>query len=101
MKKACFCGKVTMEFPEKPLLHFMCHCTDCDSLWNGAYMGFVYPTYIPAGFLKNEVDFSPQVEIFAYNKYKCFGDPETLVESFDDNGTVERISAVIEAMNQT
>ena len=44
MKKACFCGKVTMEFPEKPLLHFMCHCTDCDSLWNGAYMGFVYPT---------------------------------------------------------
>ena len=146
MKKACFCGKVTMDFPEKPLLHFMCHCTDCDSLWNGAYMGFVYPTdevtigsekstyqfsggsglgfeidfcatcgtkvasrpevvdgltYIPAGFLKNEVDFSPQVEIFAYNKYKCFGNPETLVESFDDNGTVERISAVIEAMNQT
>ena len=38
-------------------------------------------TYIPAGFLKNDVDFSPQVEIFAYNKYKCFGDPETLVES--------------------
>ena len=35
MKKACFCSKVTMEFPEKPLLHFMCHCTDCDSLWNG------------------------------------------------------------------
>ena len=47
------------------------------------------------------LSFSPQVEIFAYNKYKCFGDPETLVESFDDNGTVERISAVIEAMNQT
>ena len=58
-------------------------------------------TYIPAGFQKNEVDFSPQVEIFAYNKYKCFGNPETLVESFDDNGTVERISAVIEAMNQS
>ena len=57
MKKACFCGKVTMEF-------------------------------------------SPPVEIFAYNKYKCFGDPETLVESFDHNGTLERISAVIEAMNQ-
>ena len=44
MKKACFCGKVTMEFPEKPLLHFMCHCTDCYLMWNGAYMGFVYPT---------------------------------------------------------
>ena len=58
-------------------------------------------TYIPAGFLKNEVDFSPQVEIFAYNKYKCFGNPETLIESFDDNGTVERISAVIDAMNQS
>ena len=58
-------------------------------------------TYIPAGFQKNEVDFSPHVEIFAYNKYKCFGNPETLVESFDDNGTVERISAVIEAMNQS
>ena len=44
MKKACFCGKVTLEFPEKPLLHFMCHCVDCDLLWNGAYMGFVFPT---------------------------------------------------------
>ena len=49
----------------------------------------------------NIFSISPQVVIFAYNKYKCFGDPETLVESFDDNGTVERISAVIEAMNQT
>ena len=57
-------------------------------------------TYIPAGFLKNEMEFAPQVEILAYNKYKCFGDPETLVESFDHNGTLERISAVIEAMNQ-
>ena len=110
MKKACFCGKVTMEFPEKPLLHFMCHCVDCDLLWNGAYMGFVFPTdevsiegdkssfkytggsglvlefdfcshcgtkvasrpeivdgltYIPAGFLKNEIEFSPQVEILS------------------------------------
>ena len=145
MKKACFCGKVTMEFPEKPLLHFMCHCVDCDLLWNGAYMGFVFPTdevsvegdksnfkytagsglvleidfcshcgtkvasrpeivdgltYIPAGFLKNELEFSPQVEIFAYNKYKCFGNPDTLVESFDHNGTLERISAVIEAMSE-
>ena len=44
MKKAYFCGKVTLEFPEKPLLHFMCHCVDCDLLWNGAYMGFVFPT---------------------------------------------------------
>ena len=44
MKKACFCGKVSMKFPEKPLLHFMCHCVDCDLLWNGAYMGFVFPT---------------------------------------------------------
>ncbi len=58
-------------------------------------------TYIPAGFLKNEVDFSPQVEIFAYNKYKRPGDPEILVESFDHNGTVEKISAVIDAMNHT
>jgi len=57
-------------------------------------------TYIPAGFLKNELEFSPQVEIFAYNKYKCFGNPDTLVESFDHNGTVERISAVIEAMSE-
>ena len=124
----------------------MCHCTDCDTLLNVAFMGFVYTTdevtvggekstyqfnggsslgflidfcatcgtkvasrseavdgltYIPAGFLKNEVDFSPQVEIFAYNKYKCPGDPEILVESFDHNGTVERISAVIDAMNHT
>ena len=59
MKKACFCGKVTMDFPEKPLLHFMCHCTDCDSLWNGAYMGFVYPT--------DEVTIGGEKSTYKYN----------------------------------
>ena len=56
-------------------------------------------TYIPAGFLKEEIEFTPHVEIFAYNKYSWTGTPESLHESFDHNGTVERISAVIEAMN--
>ena len=143
-QKKCFCGGVSFEIPEKPLLHFMCHCEDCDLLWNGAYMGFVFPTeevklngtlksynfcggsgmkfefefchicgtkissrpeivdgltYIPAGFLKKEIEFTPQVEIFAYNKYKWTGKPDSLRDSFDHNGTVERISAVIEALN--
>lgn len=142
--KKCFCEGVSFEIPEKPLLHFMCHCKDCDLLWNGAYMGYVFPTeevtltgtkktfkfdggsgmkfevdfcsscgtkiasrpelvdgltYIPAGFLKEEIEFTPHVEIFAYNKYSWTGTPESLHESFDHNGTVERISAVIEAMN--
>ena len=142
--KKCFCGGVTFKIPKKPLLHFMCHCKDCDLMWNGAYMGYVFSTeevilegtkkkfffkggsgmgfevdfcsvcgtkvasrpeivdgltYIPAGFLKDEIEFSPQVEIFAYNRYKCAGKPDSLRESFDHNGTVERISAVIEALN--
>lgn len=142
-EKTCFCGKLKIKTPEKPLLHFVCHCKDCDALWNGLYMGLVFPTdeielsgdqrnytyeagsglkleidfcetcgtrmasrpeivdgltYVPAGLLKNDIEFTPHVEIFAYNKYNWVGNASSLKESFDHNGTVERISAIIEAM---
>jgi hypothetical protein len=43
-EKTCFCGKLKIKTPERPLLHFVCHCKDCDALWNGLYMGLVFPT---------------------------------------------------------
>ncbi|NCV49851.1 MAG: hypothetical protein EBW46_09140 [Rhodobacterales bacterium] len=43
-QKTCFCGKLKIKTPERPLLHFVCHCKDCDALWNGLYMGLVFPT---------------------------------------------------------
>ena len=142
-EKTCFCGDVKIKIPEKPLLHFMCHCNDCDKLWNGLYMGFAFSTneielsghqrtfcfkggsgqnlevdfcgicgtrmasrpeivdgltYIPAGLLKGEIKFTPHVELFAYNKYQWVGNASSLKDSFDHNGTVERLSAIIEAV---
>ncbi|NCX71008.1 MAG: GFA family protein, partial [Rhodobacteraceae bacterium] len=43
-QKTCFCGKLKIKTPATPLLHFVCHCKDCDALWNGLYMGLVFPT---------------------------------------------------------
>ena len=42
-QKTCFCGKLKIKTPARPLLHFVCHCKDCDALWNGLYMGLVFP----------------------------------------------------------
>ena len=42
-------------------------------------------TYIPAGLSKNEIKFTPHVEIFAYNKYDWVGNASSLKESFDHN----------------
>ena len=45
-QKTCFCGKLKIKTPARPLLHFVCHCKDCDALWNGLYMGLVFPNAI-------------------------------------------------------
>ena len=38
----CFCGETAISFKNDPMMHFMCHCTDCKVLFDGSSKMFVY-----------------------------------------------------------
>ena len=37
-----FCGATKINFKNDPMMHFMCHCTDCKVLFDGSSKVFVY-----------------------------------------------------------
>ena len=141
----CACGDITFKFELDPMMHFMCHCTDCQVMFNGSFEGYaiskdelsiqgdlskftysggsglslhvnfcskcstkIYTQpdilegmiYVPAGLLRDQIEFKPKVEIWAGSRPSCTSKPESLAESFDDNGTVERISTLLENLDQ-
>ena len=36
----CACGNVKFNFEHDPMMHFMCHCTDCQVMFNGSFEGY-------------------------------------------------------------
>ena len=56
--------------------------------------------YIQAGLLRDQIEFKPKVEIWAGSRPSWTNRPDCLVESFDDNGTIERISTLLENLDQ-
>ena len=52
--------------------------------------------YVPAGLLRDQIEFKPKVEIWAGSRPSWSIQPESLVSLFDDNGTEERISTSLE-----
>ena len=141
----CACGNITFTFEHDPMMHFMCHCTDCQVMFNGSFEGYaiskeelivqgdlstfsysggrglslhvnfcvkcstkIYTQpdilqgmiYVPAGLLRDQIEFKPKVEIWAGSRPSWTNQPECLGESFDDNGTIERISTLRENLDQ-
>ena len=141
----CACGDINFKFELDPMMHFMCHCTDCQVMFNGSFEGYaiskdelsvegnlsqftysggsgqnlhvnfcpkcstkIYTQpdilegmiYVPAGLLRDQIEFKPKVEIWAGSRPSWTSKPESLAESFDDNGTVERISTLLENLDQ-
>jgi hypothetical protein len=141
----CACGDIKFKFELDPMMHFMCHCTDCQVMFNGSFEGYaiskdelsiegdlskfsysggsglslhvnfcskcstkIYTQpdilegmiYVPAGLLRDQIEFKPKVEIWAGSRPSWTSRPESLAESFDDNGTVERISTLLENLDQ-
>ena len=141
----CACGKVNFTFEHDPMMHFMCHCTDCQVMFNGSFEGyaisrdelsvegelstytyaggselslhvnfcgmcstkiFTQPDvlegmiYVPAGLLRDQIEFKPKVEIWAGTRPSWTNKPECLVESYTENGTIERISSLLENLEQ-
>ena len=141
----CACGDIAFRFELDPMMHFMCHCTDCQVMFNGSFEGYaiskdelsvegdlsqftysggsgqnlhvnfcpkcstkIYTQpdilegmiYVPAGLLRDQIEFKPKVEIWAGSRPSWISRPESLAESFDDNGTIERISTLLENLDQ-
>ena len=141
----CACGDIIFKFELDPMMHFMCHCTDCQVMFNGSFEGYaisrdeliiqgdlskfsysggsglslhvnfcakcstkIYTQpdilegmiYVPAGLLRDQIEFKPKVEIWAGSRPSWTSRPESLAESFDDNGTIERISTLLENLDQ-
>lgn len=42
MLGGCACGNVRYECSEKPLVHLICHCRDCQHASGGAFAAFVF-----------------------------------------------------------
>ena len=141
----CACGEIIFKFELDPMMHFMCHCTDCQVMFNGSFEGYaiskdelnvigdlskftynggsglslhvnfcskcstkIYTQpdilegmiYVPAGLLRDQIEFKPKVEIWAGTRPSWTSRPESLAESFNDNGTIERISSLLENLDQ-
>ena len=141
----CACGNINFTFEHDPMMHFMCHCTDCQVMFNGSFEGYaiskeeltvqgdlstfsyfggsglslhvnfcvkcstkIYTQpdilqgmiYVPAGLLRDQFEFKPKVEIWAGSRPSWTSRPESLVESYDENGTIERISSLLENLDQ-
>ena len=56
--------------------------------------------YVPAGLLRDQIEFKPKVEIWAGSRPSWTSRPKSLVESYDENGTIERISSLPENLDQ-
>ena len=57
--------------------------------------------YVPAGLLRDQIEFKPKVEIWAGTRPSLTNRPDCLVESINDNGTIERISTLLENLDQS
>ena len=141
----CACKEISFSFDLDPMMHFMCHCTDCQVMFNGSFEGYaiseeelkidgtlttftyaggsglnlhvkycgkcstkIYTKpdilqgmiYVPAGLLREQIEFKPKVEIWAGSRPSWTNKPSTLVESYDENGTIERITSLLENLDQ-
>ena len=44
IKETCHCGSVEFTLQNDPMMHFACHCTDCQKLWGNSFFGYAYST---------------------------------------------------------
>ncbi len=56
--------------------------------------------YIPAGLVADQLEFTPTVELWTANKPDWINSPASIVASFEDNGTTERLIELLENLDQ-
>ena len=56
--------------------------------------------YLPAGILADQISFKPTVELWTDDKAEWLQQAKSIKASFVDNGTVDRIGALLENLDQ-
>ena len=56
--------------------------------------------YLPAGLLNGQIEFRPTVEFWSAGRPAWMTQASTIIESFSDNGTVERSQELLENLDQ-
>ena len=56
--------------------------------------------YLPAGLLDGQIEFSPTVELWSANKPSSVPEAPTTRAAFEDNGTAERLTEMLENLEQ-
>ncbi len=44
IKGSCQCGSVGFSLENDPMMHFVCHCSDCQKLHGNSFFGYAYST---------------------------------------------------------
>ena len=42
IKGSCQCGSVEFSLENDPMMHFVCHCSDCQKLHGNSFFGYAY-----------------------------------------------------------
>ena len=56
--------------------------------------------YVPAGAVADQIEFTPTMELWSGNRPSWMTKASSIIESFEDNGTVERIEGLLENLDQ-
>ena len=56
--------------------------------------------YVPAGLLGDQIEFKPTVELWSDNRPHWMQKAPSIIESFSDNGTLERLQELLENLDQ-
>ena len=56
--------------------------------------------YVMAGAVSGQIDFKPTMELWCNNRASWMARAPSIIESFEDNGTVERIEGLLENLDQ-
>tara|TARA_B110000091_G_scaffold188611_1_gene210528 strand:- start:246 stop:731 length:486 start_codon:yes stop_codon:yes gene_type:complete len=56
--------------------------------------------YMPAGLLDGQIEFSPTVELWTRDKPSSTPETPTTMATFEDNGTAERLTEMLENLDQ-
>ena len=80
-------------------MHYF-HCPDCSVLIYNKPELLEGMAYIPAGLLDGQIEFNPTVELWSPNRPKWLQKASSIIVSFEDNGTLERLQELLENLDQ-
>ena len=120
---SCACGAITFSFEYDPMLQFQCHCSNCHKIFGSSINALAMPEHeleikgdmevhtVIGGsgnemsqtcltFSFDQLEFKPTMELWSGNRPSWMAKATSIIESFDDNGTVERIEGLLENLDQ-